>query len=87
MATLRDEWASFRERVIDPNAPPIQLEVMQDAFYAGAAALYTLLMRGVSEGPDSKPEDEAFLQALEVEMREFGSRRGVELALRRTKPS
>lgn len=36
--TIASEWASFLEQDISPEAPPIQVIVMRQAFYAGVAS-------------------------------------------------
>lgn len=39
MKVISERWAEFRERVIDPNAPDVQVSEMRIAFYAGFKAM------------------------------------------------
>lgn len=64
-------WASYRERVIDPNAPVVQVTETRRAFYAGAQAVYMGIMSGLTAGPDAQPEDEELLESIEVELKVF----------------
>src|SRR3546814_8022847 len=42
---LNNEWDTFREMVLAPDAPDIQLSEMRRAFFGGAAALFQVMMR------------------------------------------
>lgn len=48
--TIASEWASFLEQDISPDAPPIQVIVMRQAFYAGVASGVKL---GMVRTPDA----------------------------------
>jgi hypothetical protein len=47
MTTLlvKAEWETFRRDVIPAGAPPVQIQEMRRAFYAGAHAIFQLLLR------------------------------------------
>lgn len=45
MKTIKEEWENFEAQVISPEAPPIQREEMEKAFYAGSFALMSMQMR------------------------------------------
>lgn len=57
IATLRAGWDSYRLMVVAVDAPTDQLTEMRRAFYAGAAHLYAVLMKGTD-----LPHDEAMNQ-------------------------
>ena len=46
MKTIFSEWQSFERDVVPAAAPAIQREEMRRAFYAGAQAMYALVMGG-----------------------------------------
>src|SRR3546814_11107890 len=46
---LNNEWDTFREMVLAPDAPDIQLSEMRRAFFGGAAALFNVLMRKLDQ--------------------------------------
>jgi hypothetical protein len=70
---VRRQWEGYRERVVPADAPPVQVQESQRAFYAGAWALFQTLILGVSDGPNVEPQDEAFMEALETELRTFAA--------------
>lgn len=39
MKSIEDRWSDFRQRVISPLAPPVQVSEMRLAFYAGFKAM------------------------------------------------
>lgn len=68
---VQEEWLSFRNKVIPANATSVQLQEMRRAFYAGVEMLLARLIRGMSDGPDSKPEDETMLAEMQEELADF----------------
>lgn len=74
MKLLETEWDKYREAVIPKNAPQVQLTDMKGAFYAGAWALYTLIMSGLDGGSGETANDLALLAKLDAEMRDFNER-------------
>ncbi len=70
MKTLANEFGGFSAVAISPAAGPAQRDAMRMAFYAGAAALYSLL----TDPADADETDEVAvtrLAALERELREY----------------
>ena len=66
---LRRSWESYREQVVQADAPPDQVERMQESFYAGAQALYYGIM--LSPGPEPTDGDEAGMRAIEQELGDY----------------
>lgn len=50
MRTVASEYASYREQVIPPDAGAVQAQECKRAFYAGAAAMWDMLLGDDSEG-------------------------------------
>jgi len=46
---VADGWSSYRDLVLSPDASEVQVQVVQDAFYAGAGEALILLGMGISE--------------------------------------
>jgi hypothetical protein len=44
MKRLEPEWLSYRRQVVPRDAGGVQVEECRRAFYAGAAALYAVVM-------------------------------------------
>jgi hypothetical protein len=74
MKLLETEWDRFRRAVIPKDASRIQLTETRRGFYAGAWALYSLLMTGFDGGSEETPADLAMMAKLDDEMREFSER-------------
>jgi len=70
---LKAEWESYLRRVFDRPPSLVQQTETQRAFYAGAAALFQLVMQG-TEGTED--EGEANLSALQGELQAFADRVG-----------
>ena len=64
-------WASYRERVLPVDAPPVQVRECQLAFYAGAVSLHEALLGGVSPGDGVTDADMELMEAIELELRAF----------------
>src|SRR3546814_11054224 len=60
---LNNEWDTFREMVLAPDAPDIQLSEIRRAFFGGDAALFKEMMRKLDQGEEAKERDEAQLDS------------------------
>lgn len=74
--TMAAQWASYRELVMSGDAGQVQVSETQQAFYAGAQAIFGLVFSGLSEGDDSTPADEAFMASVMKELQEFARTKG-----------
>lgn len=68
---LLEQWKSFQQAVIQPDAPVTQVKEMRRAFYGGAAAFQAEVLRGLTPGPDEQEEDLRMLAELNDELLEF----------------
>jgi hypothetical protein len=73
---INNEWDSFRERVLSPEAPEVQVTEMRRAFFGGAMALFGSLMTKFDEGEEETERDLAQMDAIDKELRDFGARVG-----------
>jgi hypothetical protein len=64
-------WREFEQRCVPAAAAQVQRREMRRSFYAGASALFSLVMRELSPGPDCEPADERLMDDLSREMRQF----------------
>lgn len=71
MKPVETQWLSYREAVIAPNAPSIQLQEMRRAFYAGAKGLLTEVLARLSEGQEVTEADLAFMESIQNELDAF----------------
>jgi hypothetical protein len=69
---IGEQWNSYAREVLSDawNLDPQRIETRR-AFYAGARAAFTEIMRGLTPGPDPQPADERMLLDLEEELGEF----------------
>ena len=75
MKLLETEWITYRNAVIPNNASSTQLSESRRAFYAGAWALYSLMMNNFEHGTeDETPKDLELMAKLDGEMRDFKER-------------
>lgn len=63
-------WQSFERAVIPPEAPPLQHEECRRAFYAGAAAMFSLVA-DVGEDAVSEEAGVQMVAALNQELRAY----------------
>ncbi len=68
---IAEKFASYRRDVIPNNAPPVQIEECRRAFFAGAVALYGLMMAGLSSAPGVTQDDMSFMADVDAELRAF----------------
>ena len=64
-------WRDYRLRVVPVEAKPIQVAETQRAFYAGAIALFRILLKNVGPNNESIVEDEQLAQFIHEEFQEF----------------
>lgn len=69
---IERSWQQYRTRCVPADAGPTQLEESRQAFFAGAAILFTALQMGMSDGPEVQPADERLMADLQAELDEFG---------------
>lgn len=74
MKLLETEWIRFRNSAIPKDAPGIQLTEMRRGFFAGAWALYALMINRFDTDKEPSEADLKLMAALDAEMREFGER-------------
>ncbi len=65
-------WLTFR-RKINPSAGHVQLREMRRAFYAGAQALYTGIMAGLTPGPDAEADDVGQMLRIQRDLERFAA--------------
>lgn len=69
--SLADEWAEFARLVVPKNAPPRQVVEMRRAWYAGAAAILSLVSGGLDADHEPTDLDVAYLKSLHQELVTF----------------
>lgn len=72
-------WTLFRSYVMPKDAPPIQIQEMEKAFFAGAQHLWGSLMTGLD--PDAEPTaaDDRRMALIDAELEAFGERLKAEI--------
>lgn len=71
MRRLATEWLDYRARVVPRDADAIQVEECQRAFYAGAAAIHSVIMKMLSPGAEATDDDVRKMGELHDELIEF----------------
>ena len=71
MKRLEKEWVSYRDSVVPKDASAVQLEETRRAFYAGAAAIHSVIMRMLEPGAEATESDVANMQELYGELLRF----------------
>jgi hypothetical protein len=56
ISTIRELHRKWADRVIPKDAPPVQRQEMERAFYSGAFAIFKLQMEEVTALPDDAAE-------------------------------
>jgi predicted metal-dependent HD superfamily phosphohydrolase len=69
---IAEEWQSFREAALGGGVPPIQLQEMRRAFFAGALACKHVILRDISDSAETTDADLSILEDLEAEFQAFG---------------
>lgn len=73
---MAEGWESFREKVVPKNASEVQVRETHQAFYAGAAYLFTRLMLEYGPGKDPTDEDLAMMDGVHAELVAFARSKG-----------
>ena len=68
MRRLEAQWQVFRAVVIHRQASPTQVEEMRRSFYAGASALFDVVMGMLSPGTEATPADLVKMDELHQEL-------------------
>lgn len=66
-----EQWSSYLENVMPPNAGPTQITETRRAFYAGAQGLLGLLMNVLEPGTDATEADLKTMDEIAAELAEF----------------
>lgn len=74
MKTISEKWLSFHLEVLSDAIPDVEIIDMRRAFYAGAAALLSLMEENVAGVPDD--EGVTFLEKIQEELIAFSERVG-----------
>lgn len=69
MSTIRQLHAKWAAAVCPKDAPPVQRQEMERAFFSGAFALFTLTIFEVAALSDDEAEKQ--MQAIEDEMEDY----------------
>lgn len=69
-------WQSYRTDVLSPDAPDEQVSECRTAFYGGATALYTTIMRRMDPGSEPTQADMDLMASIDRELREFARELG-----------
>lgn len=72
-------WEGYRKMVVPKTASPTQVEGTHQAFFAGAACIFSMLMSRLSDEEDATPEDLEMLGSIDKEIEDFG--RGLDAEL------
>lgn len=70
-ALMRTAWLGYRREVIPPDAPEVQVTESRRAFYAGAGALFSLLLVVLDPGEEPTEHDLDRVTGLYDELKEF----------------
>ena len=69
---IAEQWKSFHHNVLhdfDPNSIPVT--EMRKAFFAGAIALFKVVMKNLSEGKEATEEDLKMMSDIHEELKDF----------------
>jgi hypothetical protein len=65
-------WESFQAQAVPKDASAIQIEVMRDAFYAGAGSIFATIVNQLEPGAEATQNDLDMMCNLNDELKEFG---------------
>lgn len=68
---LAEKWDGLARRILPPGCSLVQKQEMRRVFYAGAESMMRCILGEISPGKEVSPEDEAVMENLDVELREF----------------
>lgn len=77
--TVKQEWLSYRHDVVPPLAGPTQLRETEQAFYAGAAAMFSMMVsvtEGVGEDAEITDKETKPLFAIQEELEAWFKAKG-----------
>lgn len=69
--TLAHAWDSFRKAAVPEDAGPDQYRAMRRTFYAGATAVFSVMLGNLDADPEMTQLDEAYVLSLMDECRDF----------------
>ena len=72
--SIKQRWELYSREAIPPDAPAVLREECMRAFYAGAFALFTGVMSGLSAGKDTTAEDLMIINGFYQELEEWVER-------------
>ncbi len=73
MSTIEEIWRGYDKRVIPAECDPIQRAVMRQSFWAGAAAMFSVV---TSAGDGTEDEGFATMKALQAELKAYMANMG-----------
>lgn len=68
---MSEQWEDYSKRVLRSDAGFAQRMETRRAFYAGAAAIQSVVMKSLSPGAETTDEDLDVMQDLHLELEEF----------------
>jgi hypothetical protein len=75
---MASSWLNFAAAVLPKDCTPAQHKDMRMAFYGGAWALFCMVMRELTPGPEATLADLNMMAELDAELREFAGLAGLE---------
>lgn len=73
LETVAESFATYRARVLPPDAPPIQVEECQRAFYAGTYFMLMNLAYNIGDDSTSEEQGVVELEKLKAECETFAA--------------
>jgi hypothetical protein len=71
---IEQAWQGYSAQVLPCDATPKQILDCRRAFFGGAAVLWTIIQKGLSNDHEATAEDMAFLAQVAEEIEEYGER-------------
>jgi hypothetical protein len=68
---IRLGWLALRRVAVPPDAPPVQVDSMEEAFYAGAQHLFSTVMRILDPGTEPTLADLRKMDQINAELERF----------------
>jgi hypothetical protein len=72
--SIKAEFEGYRRMVIPPNAPQVQIDECEKAFFSGALAFYGLVMTNLAEGNEPTEQDLVMMRTLHNELIAYGKK-------------
>ena len=75
MEIIKDGWDSYHDLVLPKNISDIQRDETRKAFYAGAAVLWTSILKHLDLSGEEEPTEKDFdiLEGIQNEINAFGA--------------